>query len=208
MLRKKRTRYDKLLEPQKKVKTLQPNDQQQTEKESDQTTNDELFADLDFEELFINDTFAALQICRSQSQPPHILLKSHLYYIIKNRTVVDNDIEELKFLNKIREFKFTQGSRGEYYIMFIGDWEDAILGAKTRYLGRQTELENAARQKKQVVAKNPLLCGTPMGPDSISYGTAPLPPSLVKAASIQEKANVFGFFFFLFCQSSIFTIFI
>lgn len=161
--------------------------------------DDILFSILeDLDENFIpSDSQTALQLLREQSsEKPCIILKTHLNYLINDRTSLERELIQQQYDGNIREFKLP-GTTDTYFV-FMDDILDALSQAKNTFLN---ELEKKPRnQPKDItVPQSNLEFGTLKGPPSIGYGLLAVPftekRSQVEKKKIEEKqkkAVIFG----------------
>ncbi|KAK3705180.1 hypothetical protein QZH41_013979, partial [Actinostola sp. cb2023] len=92
-----------------------------------------------------NDTKAALLYIKSLystkdllDRIPHIILKHQLYSIVKDKTIVDRELNDLWEQNEVRLFKLFSGS-DEFAVVLTGDYERHIRSKMTENTSKITE---------------------------------------------------------------------
>eukprot|EP00250_Pteridium_aquilinum_P004395 c14607_g1_i1 orf=74-955(+) len=91
-----------------------------------------------------SDTAIALRMMHAQfpeidkvSVPPFVLL-SQLYSSVKDRTLVDRELEVMKQQNAVRIFKLSTG-QDDFAVMFLDDYLAQINTVKRRFEGKHTQ---------------------------------------------------------------------
>ena len=186
LLGRKRTRYDSVFTPKPKKPAIS------------QCQDDLLFLGLEDFDYIPNDTHTALQILRTQATHyPPIILKSHLFFLIKERTSLERELMELQYEFKLREFKLPFSS--DTYYIFTDDLVQVFEGAKQNYYEDLLKPKKTNSQEK-IQAKSHLQCGTLTGPPAIGNGlrSVPFTENLSQKSSVplskknEEKLKVFG----------------
>eukprot|EP00012_Vannella_robusta_P001851 CAMPEP_0206182808 /NCGR_PEP_ID=MMETSP0166-20121206/274_1 /ASSEMBLY_ACC=CAM_ASM_000260 /TAXON_ID=95228 /ORGANISM="Vannella robusta, Strain DIVA3 518/3/11/1/6" /LENGTH=323 /DNA_ID=CAMNT_0053597565 /DNA_START=390 /DNA_END=1361 /DNA_ORIENTATION=- len=167
----------------RKFSSVLPTKKDEVVYDPDSVQDDILFTDLEDIEDFPNDTQTALQIIRQQNkQRPCVILKTHLYYLVKDKTALERELMEQQYEGIIREYQLPDSS--DSYYVFVEDVIEALSIAKEQYLTKiEQNLENPPED--QPIAKSSMHCGTLTGPPAIGYGLRALPFN--KSLSEREK---------------------
>jgi len=77
---------------------------------------------------FPSDTLAAVQSIAQTRNPKHVVLRHQVYTMVRNRTIVDRELDKLRRNGKIRVFELPSIGRDCQGIMLTADYASTVRG--------------------------------------------------------------------------------